>query len=196
MKKTMALLLAGGFLISGAATASAAGFPFLSSGTTDRDKPAEGPSVSGPVALERAVPAPPAEGTEGGQAEPKPVPMADGAELDGAAGLYPWVEYEDLDNVHPCGVPKIVAVRDPRICQDPCDCCKPACVFVKICVPPDCCPPKVSEAWHGRQIKYDYGDYRVEIKYKKNCILKVDYDRSLKSRLSELTEKGGHGHHH
>ena len=90
--------------------------------------------------------------------------------------LYPCVKYEDLHNVHPCAVPKIVAVRDTRKrCCDPCSCCcKPGCVYVKICVPPCGCP-KISANRDHTKVEYDYGDYEIEIK-SKNGVVYVDYD--------------------
>lgn len=90
--------------------------------------------------------------------------------------LYDCVKYEDLDNVHPCAVTKVVAVADP--CQDPCDCCGPRCVYVQICVPPCGCP-EIKTSHGGRHVKYDYGKYEVEIKSKKGGVVEVDYDKGL-----------------
>jgi len=91
--------------------------------------------------------------------------------------LYYRVEYEDLDNIHPCAVKMIVQVKDP--CpppRDPCSCCKPAprYVFVEICVPP-CGRPKIEIGHHGNEIEYDYGKYEVEITSKKGVVY-VNYD--------------------
>ena len=82
-------------------------------------------------------------------------------------------------------VPTIVQVLDPcsdkarggllrRLhADDDCDACGPQCVFVEICVPPDCPEIKVSRG--GRKVKYDYGDYKVEI-LSKDGVVYVDYD--------------------
>lgn len=86
--------------------------------------------------------------------------------------LYPRVTYEDLDNVHPCGVPTIVQVLDP--CENPCNTCGPRCVFVKICIPPNQ-PPRIKVEDHGRKIKYKYGEYQVEIE-SEDGVVSVDYD--------------------
>ena len=86
--------------------------------------------------------------------------------------LYPRVKYEDHHNIHPCAVSKIVAVQDP--CYDPCSCCAPKYVYVKICVPPCGCE-KIKVSRHGRKVKYDYGKYEVEIKSKRGVVY-VDYD--------------------
>lgn len=108
-----------------------------------------------------------------------PPPTPDGGAGAPAAGapvqLYHCVKYEDLHNIHPCAVPKIVAVPDP--CPQPCGCCRPCaprCVYVKICVPPCGCV-KIKRSKCGRKIKYDYGKYEVEIESRKGYV-KVDYD--------------------
>ncbi len=99
--------------------------------------------------------------------------------------LYSRVKYEDLDHIHPCAVPTVVQVLDP--CTDTgrhglfghhrrvadCDACGPQCVYVQICVPPGC--PKVKVEKHGRKVKYDYGDYKVEVESKDGYV-EVDYD--------------------
>lgn len=86
--------------------------------------------------------------------------------------LYHRVEYEDLDNAHPCGVPTIVQVLDP--CENPCAACGPRCVFVKICVPPNQ-QPRVKVEDRGRKIKYKFGEYEVEIE-SEDGVVSVDYD--------------------
>ncbi len=79
--------------------------------------------------------------------------------------LYPHVKYHDLKDVHPCAVVVIVAVPNP--------CRECGCVYVKICVPPNC-RPKISRK--GNEIEYDYGNgYEVEIKWR-DGIVHVDYD--------------------
>ena len=54
-----------------------------------------------------------------------------------------------------------------------CTACGPQCVYVEICVPPGCPEIKVSRG--GRKVKYDYGDYKVEIESKDGVVF-VDYD--------------------
>lgn len=89
--------------------------------------------------------------------------------------LYPRVKYDDLDNIHPFAVKKIVAVKDPRTKKDPCLGCAPPCVFVMICVPPnERFKYEVKRKDHSK-IEYDYGDYEVEIT-SKNGVIEVDYD--------------------
>ena len=53
---------------------------------------------------------------------PEPAPLATPnsqppVETYQTVELYPYVKYEDLDNVHPFGVKRIVAVKDPRVPQ-------------------------------------------------------------------------------
>lgn len=89
--------------------------------------------------------------------------------------LYPLVKYEDLDNVHPQAVKKIVAVKDPRGKRSICDTCAPPCVYVMICVPPcDKFEYDVKRKDHSK-VEYDYGDYEIEIT-SKNGVVYVDYD--------------------
>jgi len=122
---------------------------------------------------------PPAPGSD---AEAPP-PGSNGSHGDGhEVPLYHCVEYDDLDHIHPCAVPKIVKIIDP--CYKPCDhrhacgCCRPCppprCVYVKICVPPCGCP-RVKIRDGGRKVKYDYGDYAVEIE-SDDGVVEVDYD--------------------
>lgn len=86
--------------------------------------------------------------------------------------LYPRVEYEDLDHVHPCGVPTVVQVLDP--CENPCASCGPRCVYVQICVPPNQ-RPRIKVEDHGRKVKYKFDDYQVEIE-SEDGVVSVDYD--------------------
>jgi hypothetical protein len=90
-----------------------------------------------------------------------------------AEPLYDNVKYRDLRNIHPCAVEKIVSVPDP--CQDPCDPCSKKCVSVKICVPPCDCPEKVKVTRNGNKIRYDYGQYAVDITSTRRGVI-VDYD--------------------
>ncbi len=86
--------------------------------------------------------------------------------------LYHRVEYEDLDNIHPCGVPTVVQVLDP--CENPCDSCGPRCVYVKICVPPNE-RPRIKVGDGGREVKYKFRDYSVEIE-SEDGVVSVNYD--------------------
>ena len=90
--------------------------------------------------------------------------------------LYHRVKYEDLDNIHPFAVKKIVAVKDPNAKRADCLSCTPPCVFVMICVPPSSEKFKyeIKRKDHSK-IEYDYGDYEVEIT-SKNGVVYVDYD--------------------
>lgn len=81
--------------------------------------------------------------------------------------LFPCVKVEDTDNIHPCAVPIIVSVADP--CNP---CC--GCRYVQICVPPDCCP-EIKTSRNGRKVEYDYGEYEVDIKSKKDVVV-INYD--------------------
>ena len=120
------------------------------------------------LAVPEAPPAP-----AGGTADPvpadKPMPIT----------LFRCVDYDDLDNIAPCAVSKVVSIVDP--CYKPCGCnccckCSPKCVYVKICVP-RCspCPPEVTVSRNGRKVRYDYGKYAVDI-VSKNGKVYVDYD--------------------
>lgn len=108
-----------------------------------------------------------------------PAPAPDAGKLSHqTVQLYDRVEIEDLDNVHPCAVKKIVAVKDP--CERPaaiCGDCAPPCVYVMICVPPcDEFEYKVKRK-DGSKVKYDYGKYEVEIT-SKDGVVSIDYDDS------------------
>jgi hypothetical protein len=134
--------------------------------------PLRGPSLFGPSIFLGSQDVPPAP--EGVAPKMSPQPMAV------HQALFPCVKYKELRNMHPCAVPKIVQVPDPcwKKCKDPCCCsCKPrGCVSIKICVPPcSCCPPKVKCNKDGTKIRYDYGEYAVDIRVRKGYVL-VDYD--------------------
>lgn len=93
----------------------------------------------------------------------KPVPQG--------VPLFRNVHYKDLDEVHPCAVPKIVRVPNP--CYKPCSCCpQPRCVFIKICVPPCACLEVDVE--HDGDVEYNYGDYGIDVRQKDGYI-EVDY---------------------
>lgn len=121
-------------------------------------------------------PPPPAPGS-GSQLTPVPAGPQGDVVPHGAMPLYHNVKVEDPDHIHPCAVPKVVRIVDPCWKPDRCGCCAPAaprCVYVKICVPPCACE-RVKVSKNGRKVKYDYGDYSVELKSKDGCI-EVDYD--------------------
>jgi hypothetical protein len=83
--------------------------------------------------------------------------------------LYTNVKYKDLDEMSPCAMPKIIAVKDP--CDD--GCCGPKCVYIQICVP-TCGCELISCKRNGDRIRYDYGKYAIDVRVKRNHI-EVDY---------------------
>ncbi len=89
--------------------------------------------------------------------------------------LYPYVKYEDLDNVHPFAMKKIVAVKDPRAPKPLCGTCAPPSVFIMICVPPTGRFEFDVKRKDYSKVEYDYGKYEIEIT-SKNGIVYVDYD--------------------
>ncbi|MCH2212683.1 MAG: hypothetical protein MK110_15375 [Fuerstiella sp.] len=102
--------------------------------------------------------------------EPVPEPA------DGDVELFQCVKYKDHDEIAPCAVPKIIQVPDPCACKDACDCCQccePKCVSIRICVPPCGCE-QVKVSKNGTRIKYDYGEYEVDVRVKDGYI-EVDY---------------------
>ncbi|HUG90574.1 MAG TPA: hypothetical protein VML55_07065 [Planctomycetaceae bacterium] len=131
------------------------------------------------------VPIPPAPSAEPGvpaaRAEwpliPEPMPL-----IPGSAGslppspieLFRHVKYDDTDEAHPCGVMRLVAVKDPRSCRRACDCCVTRLVLVEVCVPPSG-SPKVKVSRDGRKVELDYGKYEIEIESKKGYV-EVEYD--------------------
>lgn len=88
--------------------------------------------------------------------------------------LFECVKYKDQRNIHPCAVEKIIAVADPCKCNDPCNCCGPKCVYVKVCVPPcDCYETKCKR--NGNKLIMDFGKYQVEVLSARGQVI-VDYD--------------------
>ena len=102
---------------------------------------------------------------------PAPVPtvVAPAAPLE----LYGNVKYRQTRKMAPCSVPMIVSVKDP--CSLPCDCCE-KCVNVEICVPQCQCPPTVTTCKDGCKVRYDFGQYAVNITSRRGVVI-VDYDR-------------------
>lgn len=106
---------------------------------------------------------------------PMPEPMAPAA-AGGPVELFHCVKYVDKDEMAPCAKPMIVEVRCPCWKPDPCNpCAKPACVKVQICVPEcSCCPPEIKCSKDGKNVRYDFGKYAVDVRTKKGYI-EVDY---------------------
>ncbi len=84
--------------------------------------------------------------------------------------LFTRVKYKDLDEMAPCAVTKIITVKDP--CGDD-GCCGPQCVCIQICVPACACE-EVSSRRDGDRIRYDYGEFAVDVRIKRGYI-EVDY---------------------
>ena len=117
-----------------------------------------------------------------------PAPIAEGhvqghiVQHSEAIELFTRVKIDDPDNIAPCAVTKIIMVPDPCACHNPCNCCAPKCVAIKICVPPPnpcgcgCSgEPRVKIKRGGRKQEYDYGKYEVEVTVKDGYV-EVDYD--------------------
>lgn len=104
----------------------------------------------------------------------QPIPAVPGTVIHGApVELFHRVKYKDHDEMAPCAIPRIISVKDPCACSHACDCCGPKCVMIKICVPPCACE-RVKVSRNGNRIKYDYGEYEVDVRVKKGYI-EVDY---------------------
>ena len=132
---------------------------------------ADGPRLLGlSPQLAAALEVPPAPGLayEEPMVEGYITPMPESAALT----LFECVKCKDLRNIHPCAVPMIVQVPDP--CQDKASCCAPACVNVKVCVPPCDCP-EVKCRRSGNKLILDYGKYSVSILSARGKVI-VDYD--------------------
>jgi hypothetical protein len=137
-----------------------------------------------PVSFQEIVPTPEPYDAGGLPAPPAPLPLEAPGGLqpipEGVAEyqtveLYHRVKYEDLDNVHPKGVKKIIAVKDPSATEEVCGTCTPPCVYIMVCVPPtERFEYDVKRKDHS-QIEYDYGDYEIEIT-SKNGVVHVNYD--------------------
>jgi hypothetical protein len=131
------------------------------------------PPVGGPMTPLTAVPIVPQ-----GEPVPGPGPGVFGGPplaLAPAVVLYRGVKYKDRHRIAPGAVPMCVAVRDP--CADKhCNACSgpPTCVLVEICVPP--CPcTKITCRHDGTKVRYDYGQYAVNITSRHGLIV-VKYD--------------------
>lgn len=125
------------------------------------------------------APAPVPEGEIPGREIPAPTLQGyQGQDQQGATGevmeLFQRVKVEDVDNIHPRAVPKIIVVPDPCARSKFCKRCSPPSVAIKIYVPPYACKDLEIKDY-GREHKYDYDDYKVEIEVKRDYV-KVDYD--------------------
>jgi hypothetical protein len=116
----------------------------------------------GPTLLGPAAPGFVAAGSPPLQLAPAPV-------------LFPRVKYRDRRHIAPCAVPMYVAVRDPCERHDRGLCGPPKCVLVEICVPPNGMP-KITCRHDGTRVRYDYGQYAVNITSKHGVVV-VNYDR-------------------
>ena len=87
-----------------------------------------------------------------------------------AAPLFTRVKYKDHDEMAPCAVTKVIQVNDP--CHRG-GCCGPGCVSIQICVPGGACE-RIKVSRGGDRVRYDYGDYKVDVRVKKGYI-EVDY---------------------
>lgn len=104
--------------------------------------------------------------------EQPPIPVPDAPAAEGAAPaaaapitLYACVKVDDADEIHPCAEKTIVSVADPC---NPC-CCR----YVEICVPPCGCP-RIKASKCGTRVTYYYGEYKVELKSKRDYV-EVEY---------------------
>jgi len=177
MKKLICCLIAGSLALS-AVTLSAA-----EKRVRIRVVSARGGIFGTPVAYEEVAPGPafavptPAPSAQAPNLQPIPDPPSPSQPSlqPIPVELYHRVKYEDLDNIHPLAVKKIVAVKDPCATKDVCGSCQPPCVYVMICVPPcDKFKYEIKRKDHSK-VEYDYGDYEVEITSKKGVVY-VDYD--------------------
>jgi hypothetical protein len=142
-----------------------------------REVPEIGDPYEGPAPAPGIL-VPPAPAAPGGQPIAVPAPAVVGGPplaLAPAPMLYPCVKYKDRHHIAPCAVPMCVAVRDPCTPRDHCGCNgPPKCVLVEICVPPCGCP-KITCRHDGTKVRYDYGNYAVNITSRHGVIV-VHYD--------------------
>ena len=154
--------------------------------TVAQVEPPSGPAILPPPAAvsDGEQPPLPAVPDEPVPSTPLPAPVMESIEL------YPCVEYDDRDEMHPRAQPVIVAVPDPSsvkhpfywlVGDAPCDgcghcahCAKP-CAYVEICIPPNCPVPQPKVRSNGRKYVYDFGKYSVEVKLQRGKI-EVEYD--------------------
>ncbi len=96
-------------------------------------------------------------------------------QLAPAPALFRKVKYKDRRHIAPGAVPMYVAVRDPCERHERGLCGPPKCVLVEICVPPYGMP-KITSRHDGTRVRYDYGEYAVNITSKHGVVV-VNYDR-------------------
>jgi len=92
-----------------------------------------------------------------------------------APALFGKVKYIDRRHIAPGAVPMYVAVRDPRERHERGLSGPPKCVLVEICVPPYGMP-KITSRHDGTRVRYDYGQYAVNITSRHGVVV-VNYDR-------------------
>ena len=84
--------------------------------------------------------------------------------------LFTRVKYTDVHEMSPCAAPKIITVKNPCAGDS---CCEPQTVCIEICVP-TCGCEEVTCRRFGNRIRYDYGEYAVDVRIKHGYI-QVDY---------------------
>jgi len=99
-------------------------------------------------------------------------------------GLYPCVRYKDTDEIAPDAVPMIIMVPNPGSVPSwrtpyagryqP-----PTMVLVKIMVPRGgACRARVGHhLFWNRRMRFDFGEYRVDVRLKSNGWVEVDYQK-------------------
>lgn len=156
--------LIGGFslvVLAAGSVAIAADGPLFGAGPTPIGVPQEVVITQASAQVEPTLTPIPEAGVP---AEAIPVPMCNSCEL------FDCVRYKNCGKIAPCAVPMIVGINDPCACKKDC-CCKPACVYVKICVPPCCDCPTVKIKKCGDKLVYDFGKYEVELTSKKGEVV-------------------------
>lgn len=138
-----------------------------------------------------APPAPPAPIPEPPLAKPQPAGKA--AATVPAVRLYGRVRYKDTDEVPAEAIPLVIQVPDP--CSLPPrwmswttpvtpgyampwrNCARPRMVNIKVCVPRGGVRSlRVGQhVFISRRIRYDFGEYKVDIRLKNNGWIEVDY---------------------
>jgi hypothetical protein len=96
-------------------------------------------------------------------------------QLAPAPPLFRKVKYIDRRHIAPGAVHMYVAVRDPRERHERGLSGPPKCVLVEICVPPYGMP-KITSRHDGTRVRYDYGQYAVNITSRHGVVV-VNYDR-------------------
>ena len=93
-----------------------------------------------------------------------------------AVELFKRVKYVGLRKKAPNAVSKLIVIKNPlRGHKKRIDCCQDECVAIEICVPPCKCEI-VREKKNGNKIRYNYGEFGVEVRIKKDHVV-VAYHR-------------------